>query len=440
MIYILLGLLLLLVVFSFLLNDRDIIAPAVLFSASITIGVLFASFYVKKWELNLHMNTFLVLLLGVFEFTMVSFLVKKLTIVRISDRKRDLTWKPQLIHIEESMTLLYIVFEILAIYYSIYVIVRLFNGSMSHFTESTLRYRDQNMFTSEKVALPTMASYTRAIVDAGGYWFGYVLINNYFVNRKINYKYVIIVLLSATSSYLLGGRNGIISMIVVLICSWFIISNKASSYFKTVKVSTIMKLLALTIVVLSSFESLAFLIGRTGFKSAQGIDYLAVYIGAPIKNLDTFLQGPLYKQSGFESQTFINLMNVIGPKLHLTNRIIVLDLPFRYVGTLTLGNVYTTFYAFIYDFGYRGVVILVALMAFISQSVYEFVRNSKRTFYPAYSNLIYAFMASTLIMSFFSNKFYEQIFNKGFVRMLIIWGIFDVVFCRIIFRQKSTVK
>ena len=76
MIYLLLLVLGVLCVTSFFIFKKDIIAPSFIFSLGFTIASFFAVIYAKKWELGLHLNTFLVISLGVTEFIVVSYIVK----------------------------------------------------------------------------------------------------------------------------------------------------------------------------------------------------------------------------------------------------------------------------------------------------------------------------------------------------------------------------
>lgn len=437
MTYLLLVLLIILLLFNLKLNRNDIIAPAVLFTFSFVISAFFAALYVGKWELFLHKNTFYVIIFGVLEFSVVCAFIHFIgTFFRHSSYLRE-AWRPKIITISRIKLLIFAAFEILTIFYSIYAVVKLYHGSLLHFTDSINQYRNQNLFGNEKLSLPRMVTYLRLSVEAGGYWFGYILVNNYFLTKKINVYLLMVVMLSAISSYIMGGRTGMINIIVALGCSWFIISNKSRNFRNLLKFKTLVSILLIGIIVLSCFESLAFLIGRGGYEGASGLDYLAIYIGAPIKNLDTFLQGNIYVNNIFESQTFINLMNGIGPKFHLIQHSIMLDLPFQRVGIYSLGNVYTTFYAFIYDFGYNGVWILVLIMAIISQMVYETVRSSYKVTSPAYSSLVYSYIATALVMSFFSNRFYEQIFNLSFTKIIIIWMLFKLIFIKVVFDRKE---
>ncbi|WP_353057365.1 oligosaccharide repeat unit polymerase [Lactiplantibacillus pentosus] len=95
-----------------------------------------------------------------------------------------------------------------------------------------------------------------------------------------------------------------------------------------------------------------------------------------------------------------------------------------------LGNVYTTFYAFLYDFGYKGVVVLVMLMSLVSQFIFGKVRQFSRQGDISIYALIYGRIAVCLILSFFSDKFYEGIFAITFIKTVIWWIILRWVFVR----------
>ena len=108
-----------------------------------------------------------------------------------------------------------------------------------------------------------------------------------------------------------------------------------------------------------------------------------------------------------------------------------LDLPFRNINGLNLGNVYTTFYPYIYDFGYIGEFLLVLIMAIISQVIYELTKNAKTNTHPLLSVLVYSNIINCLILSFFSNKFYENIISIEMIKKVIFWILLNLTFCEI---------
>ena len=82
-----------------------------------------------------------------------------------------------------------------------------------------------------------------------------------------------------------------------------------------------------------------------------------------------------------------------------------------------LGNVYTTFYALLGDFGFAGCLLAVAIMAAMSQCAYSVALRSRNSYSVAV--ILYAFISFQLFMSFFSSNFYQNIFNTGFIKFII---------------------
>ena len=83
--------------------------------------------------------------------------------------------------------------------------------------------------------------------------------------------------------------------------------------------------------------------------------------------------------------------------------------------TLNTGNVYTTFYQFYYDFGYDGIVPLMAIIALYFSCAYRKIYNNK-----PFTIIIYAYLFNDLIMLIFSDRFYETVASIGFVKHLLV--------------------
>lgn len=428
------------VLISFFLNDFDVISPSVLFSVSISLGVFFAFIYKNRWDLDLGLNTFLVICGGTLTFILTSFSIKKyFEKNNISgDVKKNLQAKYYAIN--NWKIYLFIIFEIIVILYTIFSVVSLTDGNIKNFTDSIVIYRHANVFSSDRILLPRLLSYSRVAVNTAGYLFSYVFVSNWVATKKIDFRLLGIVFLSMISSFILGGRNGMVNIMIACVTSYFILINYEKGFSKNLNWKLISRLFLVFIILLISFESLAILIGRSSFEGASRLDYLAVYIGAPVKNLDTFLKNFSGPNGLINSQTFNHVVNWLGTKLSDPSLQYALDLPFQSVNNETLGNVYTTFYPYIYDFGYIGVPVLIFVMSFISQVLYEFVkRGNLDSKTPLIRNIIYSYIVSSLLLSFFSNKFYEQQFSIGFIQMLIILYFLNIFFCTETF-EKTLIK
>lgn len=430
MIFLLLISLIFLSIITLCVNNKDYITPAFLFCISFVFSTIWATIYRKAWELELHVNTYLIITLGVMEFIIVSIVIST-----IRNRNRKVSNNEViLIKIDTWKKVITIFFCIFTILYTWYSIVKVMDGDFSNISESIHNYNIYNKFADKDIKLPKLMTVSRLIVCALGYWFSYVVINNYFANKKIDLFSTIIVILSLVSNASTGSRGDSINILFAIICIFFVINNKRCSFKNSVDLKLLLKIGILCIILIGSFSTIGTILGRN--KAINFFDYLAEYCGAEIKNLDTFIReysfGIEKENDFFGKQTFVNLIRWLGPYFGMekSEYTYMLTLPFRKINNFDLGNVYTTFYPYIYDFGYKGVFILVGLMAIIVQSIYEECRTFSLKKYPRICILIYSYMFNTLILSFFSNKFYEYIFNKQFIIIIILWNCFNMLYTK----------
>ena len=93
---------------------------------------------------------------------------------------------------------------------------------------------------------------------------------------------------------------------------------------------------------------------------------------------------------------------------------------FQYVGNYSLGNVYTQYSDFYKDWGILGCFSVNILIAVISMFFYKKSQTALK--YPMALNVylfVYAVMAITIFMAFFSNRFINSVISMGWVRSVI---------------------
>ena len=414
--------LVLLLCMSYKLVNRDLIAPSFIFTSSFLFSTLWALLYTKEWNLNLHINTYFVIAGGVFEFIIVSYLIQ--SIMKFTRANRNIYTKQEVqeIQVNSLVKAIFLIVSIGIVFYSYYAIVRAVHGSMNDISSALFVYRVKTMNVSDDIALPRIVAYGRMMLNAGGYWFLYILIQNYIAIKKIDFFSLFIVVMQVLSSFATGGRNGAINIILGGVLVFLFLLSRKNGMRKSISLKTILKLIVLAFVVLVLFQSVGSVVGRITTSNTSLLDYLAKYCGAEIKNLDSDKIG-----ASNQNQTFIYIVRWLGPKIGMQNTKYALDLPYKNVNGFNLGNVYTTFYPYIYDYGYIGEITLVAVMAGIVQIVYELAKRTTISNKPNYSIVLYMFMFSSLMFSFFSNKFYEQQFNNQFVGYMIIWIIMNKI-------------
>ena len=433
-------LILIILYLSYLFNKGEIIAPAFVFCASFIFSLAWALAYANRWDLNLHFNTFGVIFGGVLEFFLVSILVN-FAFRKTGKNKIIGTTSEKKIEISNLKIIIFIIGGVITILLSAKEVIRL-TESLT-LSQAIAQYRiasfNPTSLDHYKYFLPKWLGYCRLIVNSGGYWFAYIFAYDLIRKDKRKILSFVAVIVAAIDSAILGSRNDAINMLLAVLSIIVMLKIKNGMFRFKLKFKNIFKYLILAIIVLFSFQTLGNLMGRTSVTAP--LDYLAKYCGAEIKNLDIFLQEGNFpiKEGLIGAQTFIFLYRWVGPKIGIKNYYYSFDLPFKTVNGYSLGNVYTTFYQFIYDFGYFGVIILVFIMALISQIIYECGFCGKRKNVPNLWIIIYSYIFSSLAFSFFSNKFFEQNLNVTFFKSVIIWLFFSFLFCKIKINFKSRV-
>ena len=435
MIWLLLVLLTLMLFLNFHLNRKDILSPAFIFCLSFVFSVCWACLYAKEWELGLHMNTFLVISVGVLEFSVLCAVFHHLYTKCHSSfgiHQNDYYAK---LHIPPWLKAAYLLVVLGVSVGTIYVLTRWAGMPLSKFVAAARKYDDLKFDEVMSFKFPSWLSSGRVLVEAGCYWFGYDFFNRLIMRKRFDILSFLIVMASIGCNLLTGQRSGAFNLLLAYAFFCFFIIQKKRNSQKFLSFRGLLILVLIVFGALASFRAVGLMMQRNISKNTM--DYLAMYLGAEIKNLDIFLQSERPYSEIWGSQTFQPLVLSLAPKFgyHIPNYNI--DLPYQKVNGFGLGNVYTIFYPFIYDFGYFGAFLLVAFMAFLSQFSYEIANRSRNRSAALLFAMIYASMFSSLIFAFFSNKFFGNCFTIGFAKKIIFWVIFEMVLCRIFNFEKT---
>lgn len=220
-------------------------------------------------------------------------------------------------------------------------------------------------------------------------------------------------------------------MVLSALVAYLILVLKKNGKYRITKKSAGVAITAV-VAAMIVFYGTAVVMGRDDVNDIPS--YLSVYLGAEVKNLDMYLKKHPFGENNagqmWGAQTFHNIY--IAPVVMRLNGNIKMyqqDQPFRKYHGLKLGNVHTTFYQYIYDFGYIGEAILVAIMAIISQIIYFLAKRSSNSKHPPMPFLIYFMVSNSLILSFFSEKFYGTIISTLFIKYVVIWLLMNYA-CR----------
>lgn len=416
-------------------SRKVLLSPQFGFTVGFFISVTYSLFYIKKWNLVLSIATFKVIGGGVLLFFIVSTIVQlmyKSPTNNLSSKKsmnRVLNSLEISIYKQVDIWKLFIMlcFQLLTLIWLFLFLRRLTGGG---FADSIAYYRN-SMFSESKMTLPKLLFHARAFCIASSYVWSYLFLSNLMLENgkrkkgKWKYKFLLLcnLLISCVISIMLGGRGGLIQIIIAFIVQLYFLLGERNQWKNVLSLKTVGIVVLIGMGTMLSFQGIGLLIGRTSDIDIG--EYIAVYISAEIKNLDTFIREENYGSDIYNNQTFIYLINAFSGKLGLPNWQHDLDLPFRYYGTHPLGNVATVFLPFLYDYGYMGIFLLIPPMAIFSQIVFQHAlksHNTEKHVFPI-SVIMYSYVFFEVFFSLFSNKFYENIVSTNFIYTLLYWKI-----------------
>ena len=295
-------------------------------------------------------------------------------------------------------------------------------SNKSSISEAMQYFDHVKKFTDVHVDVPALVSLLRmsssAIALISIYLLSHQLIYGYSSHRLFIYLNI---LLSCTCSALSGSRGGILEYAFAFVIMCYFIFKRKHSWKKKIPSRIVALIIISILMIIPVFYMSAFLMGRG--KQTDIFHYLCIYLSGSLKNFDIFIRKGFFGTSIADSQTLVNLRLTILPKFGLSGWNAKLDLPFNNVNGFSTGNVYTIFYMFMYDGGYIALVGYIIAMAVIASILYVLIIKDRYDKYYDSINIpliVYTQIAYAVLFSFFSDKFYELIFDLGFWRKNII--------------------
>lgn len=419
--------------FNYKISGTDLFNPAVLVSTTFCIFSFFCC--LANIYIGIDIDTtliFLVIGTGIGIFTIVEYLFGQKTQVGLANYKKINIGNA---NVNKIWMLTGIIVLLLTIYVN-YKYIMAFGaayGAGGDFASAAVQYKViTTIYDNDAILLPSpwYRNYLSVAAYAFAYLSAYLFLREKVLRKKFSIFPFFIIILFAIYTLMGAGRSTFFQFITALLFLWYIfLKNSNATTISNKKI--IFKLIIILSFVCVICILLFYLIGRTqnDLSLDNVMSSLFVYAGAPIFNLDIYLQNPWKQTHGlFGELTFIKLINWIGIKFDISSFIYELDLPFLSYQNYALGNVYTTFYTFYYDFQFLGVVFLTLFMAIFSIWLYNKVRNEDlRKAHISLVTILYSYLVNDLIMLAFSNRFYETITDVGIYYKILLLSC--MVYC-----------
>lgn len=442
--FVLIAWLIFLLLLSMLASKRVLLTPPFGFICGFLASALYCLFWVDKWDLDLSNATLGVLCGGTALFTAVFLVLQGLPPIRIRKRVSSSAcddahrtccarievpaWKLRLFLLLQISTLLLT---------AIFIRSLLSGGNLA---TAIYYYRFSNAVEHNIIRVPFLLSQFRKVSYAGGFFWGYMLIHSIVYRYKTHRVLMVLcIIMGLLNDIILGARGGAVVLVMALVVETYIMFGRKKNFHKVIKFKSMVLGIAIAALIIGTFPLFGELLGRSS--KLNFTEYLAEYLSAEIKNLDTFVRSGFPENvTAYNCQTLAHFVNALSGRFGLPEWFHFATRSQRFVNGYNLGNVYTTFYHFLYDGGYFGLVFFTTAMVFIVQRTYNKAIRANYETRINVSLIVYAYMFYCVLFSFFSNKFYEMVFSIDFVVYLVAWEMMKIYVEKIAFLGKRNVN
>lgn len=426
--YILSVVMFIMLIINYYLSNRDVCNPAVIFCIMNLLSIIVCIVVRNMYNIVFHFNTFCVLGFGVLIFTISNLLYRGNIILKFkSTNTRGGSYAQQII-INNMWIILFILFELIVAYANVSYIKRVaiaYSGTSGLIAQigvyNYLVKFNEDALNKLAIGSSRIYAYGFPLCVAFSFFLIAVIVNNYFVKKKVELIKVAPVILLMAMSLISGSRSFAFTIVTAVLCDIFIIRRRVTGKYSHVTIKLFVKIVLLAIVLVIGLTAVVGLLGRA---QQGGIKTFFTYLGASFFNLDSFLLESIHHSEMWGRETFGYFYNYIGTAFHVDELIYNLTLPFRYANGVSVGNVYTMYYQFILDFGYIGVLPLTVIIAFYYFHNYH-ILIKKQGSIVSMRLIIFSMLFNDLIMLVFSNRFFESALRTRTIRfyfwLLIIW-------------------
>lgn len=427
-------------VISFSITDRDLVFPTNIIMVMYLLSLIFLISEMANWDGDISQKTLLLFVIGLTTYLITSIIVFKV-FAKIHLFKKDRSFDLNVSSIEElqenvpevdeKITFvidIYLIFALLKYYIDVRRASLMVN-SFSSFSEMIGNYRNASAYGGGKidVGLSALSTYNFMIMTALGYVYMALIVQHLVLNKKTSLQWKVLswipIVIYSLATILTGGRTPLIQFVVAFLVMYYL--KYAQVYGKIkFKFKEIIKFFLIGIVSLWAFSNFRNIVGRTDTQTTW--DYLAMYLGAPIKLFDKFVTDPVHISHQYVGQeTFPYLwISFLGKEIPTWS-----NLEFRKTNSgIMLGNVYTAFRRYYSDFGVAGLVTLTGIESLFYSLFYVKVSSRKKPSREIdFMTLLYSFFAVGPVYYSVDDRLFPYYISKERLYIIIMMFIFSKV-------------
>lgn len=429
MIWILAGILLCLVVITFIVSDMDFLSPTFICSSTFLMGTLLAGVYTETWNLPMHVNTILIITVSLCLFFAGELLAKNCIVTSQGLPVDEFRLWPR-----RPFTLPWAIFIGLVL-----LMIVFFYFNFERFVEISHMMNNSNDFGKmlrnvnnagvlKHINAGRFYAYRGLIAKSLAFCSLFCAISNWinFSEYKNGLKFLILTLLYIPFIIISGGRQQFIYLTIFGVVSFLFLYQRKNQY----SIHTVLKVFTFLLICLALFLLSFWLIGVANGKIGTNTSILRVlahYAGTNISALDYFIN-----ESIIPDTQYIGTMTLSNYYTKL--RKLGFDLPVYYMYIYDFvhfeditTNVYTALRRYIQDYGYVGCAMITFLLGLIYSAWYYFLKY--RSSNGSFSLILYSAFCYPVFLLFREERFFNEILINTTVYMVVLFYIiFKFVF------------
>lgn len=419
-------------VISYMIFDKDLLAPPTVVSLVFLFGCLCALYNEKRWGMVFSSKS-----LGIIAAGIIATIIGGMVGAFLYNLRRGGSFsflhtktEAQPIDVSNIKTFLVIVLQIVTIVLIVSHILRV--TEQSNWVSAITRYRevatrtvDTNDF-SMSIITKNLAELSRSV----GIVYAYIVGNNLVAaKKKLSLSWTPVLLYTVTT-FLLGDRSNMIRLWVVALVTAYTIHRRSVGWEKSSQTSKIIRRMAISIVAIGAiFVGFRGLVGRNS--NMDPLYYVTFYAGSPIAVLNQVWDSAIVRPAVF-GQRILYYFNQSTSVLFGFPGKYVFYYPYFYSSSgVFIGNAPTAFRPAFVEFGFWGFFLFFVIMGTFFTVLYCKCREKKGSSPIDMRLLIYAYVAYVFFMYFYSTffDFLSHVFIKYVIEFLVVrWALCDLQF------------
>lgn len=434
MIYILILMLTIIMVISYRLSNFDYMAPTFLMIALFWLSTICVWINYGSWNIEILPFTVFIIISGILFFCIGYYIISYSFVRRYSKVQHN---ELHYISIPNWKVIMYIIFSsIIAFLYAKAIINEV--GNYGTWSEIMERYRYATVYqeiTNKEIYIPRFLSTGRMIVNAAGYIFVYVCINNFLITKRWE-KIKLCAILTCVLVSLVGSqRLDLIRIPLAMMVIYYALNDGTGKFTYSNRTRLLLKYIALAFIIILCFSGVRTLVGRQNTLGA--VEYISQYLGGPIVLLDDYLKKPIYDSNIFGKESFWGVYNFLYSITGNIKYKYDYTLEFRTINGINMGNVYTAFRMYYHDFGFWGIIIMDFTLGVIFSILYGAIKYNiklklnKMNFFKYKSKvnfliIVYSVIIHSIVMMFYQDWFFSHVIEWYQIKLLIMMWLIKV--------------